>query len=64
MYWSRITLWLVGVILVSTALPAWADRADDDYAVAARHYEKGRWQAAIDEFQAFLRQHPEHQGCD
>ena len=64
MYWSRITLWLFGVILVSTALPAWADRADDDYAVAARHYEKGRWQAAIDEFQAFLRQHPEHQGCD
>lgn len=64
MYWSRITFWLFGLILVATALPAWADRADDDYAVAARHYERGRWQAAIDEFQAFLRKHPEHQGYD
>lgn len=50
--------------MLSPSFPAWADRGDDDYAVAARHYEKGRWQAAIQEFQAFLIQHPQHPGHD
>ena len=40
--------------------PIWADLADDQFAVAAGHYQRQRWKMAVDEFQAFLQKHPNH----
>lgn len=37
-----------------------ADRADDLYQVAAAHYAAGRWQLALDEFNALLRDLPQN----
>ena len=37
-----------------------ADAAQDQYQVAAGHYSQSRWELACDEFQAFLRDHPDH----
>ncbi len=37
-----------------------ADVAEDQYAVAALHYSRSRWQMAVDEFAKFLQNHPQH----
>ena len=37
-----------------------AGPAEDQYAVAAGHYAKGRWQLAADEMQRFLTSFPNH----
>jgi TolA-binding protein len=37
-----------------------ADDADDRYAVAAGHYDQGRWRLAVDEFRGFLDAYPQH----
>lgn len=39
---------------------ALADAADDQYAVAAAHYSRERWALAVEEFEAFLADHPTH----
>ena len=38
-----------------------ADEADDQYQVAAAHYQNGRWSLAAAEFRAFLADHPHDQ---
>jgi len=60
MYWSRMPSLLIALIAASVPLIAVADRAENDYAVAARHYARARWQPAIEEFTAFLQRHPNH----
>lgn len=37
-----------------------ADQAADQYRVASFHYARGDWQQAIDAFDQFLAQHPDH----
>jgi TolA-binding protein len=39
---------------------AWADAADDQYAVAAGLYARQQWKLAAKEFEDFLRQYPNH----
>jgi cellulose synthase operon protein C len=53
---------LLAIALAGALAPrmAWADAADDQYAVAAGHYARGRWQFAAEEFQKFLAAHPQH----
>jgi TolA-binding protein len=52
-----IGLLLAGLLF---AVPALAGEADDQYAVAAGHYSRGRWQLAVDEFEVFLKAYPQH----
>ena len=40
------------------ATVARADEADDQFAVAAGHYDRQRWKLAVDEFQAFVQSIP------
>ena len=35
-----------------------ADPSDDQFAVAAGHYDHGRWKLAVEEFRAFLEKYP------
>ncbi len=53
---------VLAVALAGAAVPslAWADAGDDQYAVAAGHYARDRWQLAIDEFQAYRKSFPKH----
>ena len=51
------------VLDASSMREADASEADDQYAVAAGHYARGRWKLAADEFQAFLDDHPQHAGA-
>ncbi len=51
---------LLALLSLAPAAVALAESADDQYAVAARHYELSRWQEAADEFTAFLRDYPGH----
>ncbi|QDU75246.1 tol-pal system protein YbgF [Bremerella volcania] len=37
-----------------------ADQATDQYRIASFHYARGDWQQAIDAFDQFLAQHPDH----
>ena len=37
-----------------------ADQAADQYRIASFHYARGDWQQAIDAFDQFLTQHPDH----
>jgi TolA-binding protein len=37
-----------------------ADAIDDQYAVAAGHYDRGRWDLAIESFRGFLNEHADH----
>lgn len=55
-------LWLVVVFaLVATGgAMARADQATDQYRIASFHYARGDWQQAIDAFDQFLAQHPDH----
>lgn len=54
---------VLGTMLVvgnlSTPL-ARADAGDDQYAVAAGHYARQRWPLAMEEFEAFLADYPQH----
>src|SRR5688572_23095464 len=56
---AKLTL---AVALAGAAAPslAWADAGDDQYAVAAGHYARDRWQLAITEFQAYRKSFPRH----
>lgn len=38
--------------------PLRADEADDQFAVAAGHYDRGHWKLAAEEFRVFLEKHP------
>ncbi len=51
---------LLLLLLSAAALPAWADDADDRFAVAAGHYAARRWKLATEEFRTFLDQYPDH----
>ena len=53
------------LILVITLVAALTPRAEggpaeNQFKVAAAHYKNNRWQLAVDEFDIFLKQHPEH----
>jgi len=39
---------------------AWAGPAEDQYAVAAAHYQQARWKLAAAEFRTFLADYPDH----
>ncbi len=39
--------------------PVRAGEAEDQYAVAAGHYAAQRWQLAVDEFRALVKDHPD-----
>ncbi|MBN2577458.1 MAG: tetratricopeptide repeat protein [Pirellulales bacterium] len=45
-------------LLAASSLPA--GQPEDQFAVAAGHYEAQRWDLAAEEFQTFLQQFPEH----
>jgi TolA-binding protein len=54
----RQTVLLIALCgLAMCANSAWAGPADDQFAVAAGHYERGRWQLAADEFEAYLTEY-------
>ncbi len=52
----------LAVALAGAAVPtvARADAGDDQYAVAAGHYARDRWQLAITEFRAYREKFPRH----
>jgi len=57
------------VVLVAVLAGPWfsvalASPADDQYAVAAGHYARQRWDLAAEEFQRFLDDHPEDNRAD
>ncbi|HEX4129290.1 MAG TPA: tetratricopeptide repeat protein [Pirellulales bacterium] len=52
-----VIVWF-GIALAATRLGA--EPAQDQYAVAAGHYARGRWQLAWDEFRVFLAEYPAH----
>lgn len=58
---QRVRVWLsmlcLGLVLGQGASAA--DEADDQFAVAAGHYAQQRWKFAVEEFEAFLKSHPE-----
>ncbi len=47
------------ISFLSIQRPSWAGEADDQYAVAAGHYAAKRWQLAVDEFRALVKEHPD-----
>ena len=49
---------LVAGVTLPQPLPACADEADDQFAVAAGHYDRQRWKLAVEEFQTFLQKYP------
>jgi TolA-binding protein len=51
---------MLATIVGSLAVPLRADEADDQYAIAAGHYAQKRWELAVESFEAFLKQSPEH----
>ena len=53
---------ILALALAGAAAPhaARADAGDDQYAVASGHYARNRWKLAVEEFQVFLRDFPEH----
>ncbi len=52
-------LWLVMLCLVLPGL-ARAEPGDDAFAVAAGLYDRQQWKLAVEEFQRFLSQYPDH----
>ena len=54
----RFLLPAIAALFVASA-PLMAGEADDQFAVAAAHYDQGRWRLAIDEFTAFLEKFPQ-----
>jgi len=57
---SRLVLAVAASALCAPEI-ARADGADDQYRVAAGHYSQGRWQLALEEFDAFLKSYSNHQ---
>lgn len=57
----RIELTTSAIILLLAAHTALAGPAEDQYAVAAGHYSRGRWPLAVQEFETFLKQYPQHE---
>jgi TolA-binding protein len=53
------TLYPLAAALVLVVRTASAGEAEDQYAVAAGHYAAQRWQLAVDEFRALIKQHPD-----
>jgi TolA-binding protein len=51
---------LAGLIASAGAATSLADEADAQYAVAAGHYARRRWELAADEFTALLQKFPQH----
>jgi TolA-binding protein len=60
MYRKRTFHLMVSVLLFGFTTSLFAGAADDQYAVAARHYSRARWELAVDEFTTFLDQYPDH----
>jgi len=61
MDWKLRKMLVLGVLAISCCAPSVrGDEADDQYAVAARHYEAARWELAIDELTSFLTAFPDH----
>ena len=48
-------------LLFASAATLSAGEADDQYAVAAAHYDQGRWKLAVEELQTFLQKFPADQ---
>lgn len=46
----------IAILIVAT--PLHADEADDQFAVAAGHYDSQRWKLAVEEFQKFQEKYP------
>lgn len=56
----RCTILLAtAVAFVFAAAPLPAGEADDQFTVAASHYDQGRWRLAVEEFSTFLRKFPQ-----
>jgi TolA-binding protein len=55
---ARIIFPLV-MTFISGQQPTSAGEAEDQYAVAAGHYAAKRWQLAVDEFRALVKEHPD-----
>jgi TolA-binding protein len=49
----------LAIALALMVRPARAGEAEDQYAVAAGHYAAQRWQLAVDEFRALVKDHPD-----
>jgi len=61
MYLTRNFRFVAAVLFVAVvARPAIADTAQEKYALAAGYYNQARWQEAVDGFESFLADHPEH----
>ncbi len=54
----------IALVAVLVSGVAWADEADDRYAVAAGHYARGRWKLAVEEFQGYLKKYPNHANAE
>ncbi len=60
MYRNRTCHLIVSALLWGLSTPVFAGPADDQYAIAAQHYSRARWELAVEEFTTFLDQYPEH----
>ena len=49
---------LVAGAILCPATRLLADQADNQFAVAAGHYDHGRWKVAVEEFRVFLEKYP------
>ena len=56
---ARRSLLSIGLVLALVTRAAGSE-ADDQYAVAAAHYSRKRWELAVEEFRAFLARHADH----
>lgn len=61
---DRLTQLVVVMALVAVPAAAWAEPGEDQYAVAAGHYARSRWQLAVEEFSTFLESYPDHARTD
>ena len=57
---------VLAILLLATLAPvvSIADEADDQYAVAAGHYARKRWELAVEEFREYLQKHADHKRAD
>lgn len=53
-------VWLLLVVtsMMTAATPACAQRARDDFAIAANHYSQGNWNEAVEAFGELIGRHP------
>ena len=62
MYTTACRLSLTAALLLAAApTAARGGPAEDQFAVAAGHYGRERWRLAVEEFDRFLGQYPEHE---